>query len=907
MRKNNVITKNKLLLLIAVLSTVIIALPVSYAQSNTGSSLFFVLINAAIVGVILFALQSFLIPQKNPKEQTAVWVAIIAGSLLIAWIYGNDRIIWQGPLAIFFNRYVIVNALLIGTILYFVMQLIPAFNKLYSPEGKTGTTILLFLISIFLALNISPNRWLWELQNVRNAMGFLFANGTGILNPKGGLLVFVSSFVLISFFFNGYLLEKGDKKLNYALALIFAVNLAMPPVNPIRDVIQLGEIFFVLILWNSLKGTVGGDNQIIAFLLAVFLVAWASAALTINAPEHRGIMGNMVCHTPLINCKTGTGTSLTGGGWKSSTIMWTAVIGVFLLFTVGGGIGKKLAGGSTWIILAIIIGLAFLFFGFGLIGKILLILLAPFILIGLIVFGVVKGEKRAKWWDEGLTRLRKEIDNIISRNEFLNRLLGKVAGLRDKTLENELPSKLKELRFHIYTLMNYMLRHDVWYSKSESFKLTVKKIEEEEGRLQELDPIPMFPGNSIKKQIEGNEIKKDESQKPIWTQDEIGMGRPYLVVYRLIELFKSRLEGDLTVYNENREQEEKRSAIESFKEQTQGFQVNIQEVKDRYKSGFERFGRTNVLRSYRRYFLDMYNMYGKYERGYHFAKEDAIPDFYDYEIEKDDGIIKKIKIKDKVYPKDLPTLTLDERRSLMHVQFKNKRHLKTEELELIEKVERYRNFYKNNKFNFEKDGIHLLETTLFGKCLTDRNSIAIDGFPKDKVPYIRFYPPGEMWELYRPVKKGDPIRFNVMFGWASKDWDFAQDDMGKGTYHFFSKKISDYNFIDEEGLLDYSKATFKGPKPLAETAFDLEGLKTLHQFNYWGRRNYYDEQGMNLQTPVGIVNPYPTITLLGLWMFIRSVVKRKVLEPEAQKKFLQEFQMQYEQLDKIEKGGKQSD
>ena len=76
-------SKNKLMWNIVLFLIVIAALPIAYAQNFTGSRLFLILINAAIVGVVLFILQAFLIPKKEPKEQTAVWVAIIVGSLLI--------------------------------------------------------------------------------------------------------------------------------------------------------------------------------------------------------------------------------------------------------------------------------------------------------------------------------------------------------------------------------------------------------------------------------------------------------------------------------------------------------------------------------------------------------------------------------------------------------------------------------------------------------------------------------------------------------------------------------------------------------------------------------------------------------------------------------------------------------
>ena len=96
-------SKNKLLWSIGLFLIIIISIPIAYAQTFFESPIFLILINSLIVGVILFVLQSFLIPQKNPKEQTAVWVAIIVGSLLIGWFFGSQGYIWKLPV---FERFI---------------------------------------------------------------------------------------------------------------------------------------------------------------------------------------------------------------------------------------------------------------------------------------------------------------------------------------------------------------------------------------------------------------------------------------------------------------------------------------------------------------------------------------------------------------------------------------------------------------------------------------------------------------------------------------------------------------------------------------------------------------------------------------------------------------------------------
>ena len=109
----------KLPRIIAILIIAILGLPIAHAQASGGFNWIFVIINAIIVGIILFLLQSFILPNKGDKEKTAVWVIIGLASLVIAFIYGNNTFIWNGPLGIFFNYYVIVNAAIIAGILYF--------------------------------------------------------------------------------------------------------------------------------------------------------------------------------------------------------------------------------------------------------------------------------------------------------------------------------------------------------------------------------------------------------------------------------------------------------------------------------------------------------------------------------------------------------------------------------------------------------------------------------------------------------------------------------------------------------------------------------------------------------------------------------------------------------------------
>src|SRR3989338_8064182 len=142
-------SKNKLAWIFALVLIIIIALPMAYAQIvSAGTKLYYVLINAAIIFVVLFILQSVLIPQKPDKEKTAVWIIVLIASLLLAYLFGQNGFLWaEGqPLAAFFNIKVLVNAVIIGAVLYFVLGLLKVNEKIKSPEGMGGYGILIFLV-----------------------------------------------------------------------------------------------------------------------------------------------------------------------------------------------------------------------------------------------------------------------------------------------------------------------------------------------------------------------------------------------------------------------------------------------------------------------------------------------------------------------------------------------------------------------------------------------------------------------------------------------------------------------------------------------------------------------------------------------------------------------------------------
>ncbi|MEK6909680.1 MAG: hypothetical protein AABW61_01225, partial [Candidatus Aenigmatarchaeota archaeon] len=167
----------------------------------------------------------------------------------------------------------------------------------------------------------------------------------GILNPDPPafrLWTFIAVGTLLAFFFEGYLLKGGaggTHKINYALAIILASNVARAGIS-LSSVVLLGEAIFTIVLAEALKGTAPnvkgfGTN----WILAGFLVGWASAAMTYGT-DYQGWLASFV-GTPLyymgfisadpagaVARPSGTGSWF---GWIGKMGIGALIIGLLLL------------------------------------------------------------------------------------------------------------------------------------------------------------------------------------------------------------------------------------------------------------------------------------------------------------------------------------------------------------------------------------------------------------------------------------------------------------------------------------------------------------------------------------------------------------------------------------------------
>lgn len=279
--------KNKFILILALFLINIITIPIAYAQAATGSRLYLVLINAAIIFVALFILQAFLIPKKPEKERNAVWIIVLLASLLLAYLFGQNGFLWQHPaLARFVSIYVLVNAIVIAAVLYFALGFILRDKVPKSPEGIGGYGILIFLVAMIFAVKLG-NQWVWDQGTIKEFARFFFGNEGILTTNKNRIFVFIGSAVLLSWFFNFVAIGKENTKINYALAIIFAAHMASGP-DPytIDNLKTLLLIVGTWVLGNNLSEKFTGKWKIAGYVIAFVLVYWATSIVeTAATPE----------------------------------------------------------------------------------------------------------------------------------------------------------------------------------------------------------------------------------------------------------------------------------------------------------------------------------------------------------------------------------------------------------------------------------------------------------------------------------------------------------------------------------------------------------------------------------------------------------------------------------------------
>ena len=644
-------SKSRLSWIFALILVIITSLPVAHAQGIGGSRIFFILINAAVVFVVLFILQSFLIPGKDGKEKTSMWVIVILISLVIAFLYGQTGYLWEsGPLAAFFNIKVLVNAAIIGAILYFLLGLLKI--KLNSKEGNAGYGILLFLISAIFAVKLG-NQWIWDQAVLSQFLGYFFGS-EGILNPSGPeyrLWVFIGSFTMLSFFFTGFLLKEGvgaggKNFVSYALAFVMASNMASEGAT-IGAVIVLGEIFFVIMISQALYKTFGGGSRWAlagAIISAIILVGWASAAVTLSAPEYRGYIGEFACATPLLDCEQLAGEvavtaapEVVGGAFETikSFAKWgfgiiiliiVAVIGIFVF---GGETAQKAVGWGSVGIVLLILGTMYLIGGptFLTIGLWMFVPLLLLFLLLFAIFGRERGDQRwsmLKIYGFGpfLLALRK------SNWEPIKKLLERFRSWHNPFISDALPLAFRQMRVELLALMNWQTRLHTYFGKHGLVKKSLKKVEAIEDHFRSTPRTHEDLSYVLDIERLG---EKDKPQAELF-----GWSKNIDLVEDFFKAVKQQVEDEHVI---ERSQEDQ---LTSYNNLVRPNFVNklraMSKSFEQYQTDCKKMGLVHVLRSIKISILDLVTLFGVFKHYYRFAHEDSIFELWEFD---DDSLNKK--------------------------------------------------------------------------------------------------------------------------------------------------------------------------------------------------------------------------------------------------------------------------
>lgn len=475
-------------------------------------------------------------------------------------------------------------------------------------------------------------------------------------------------------------------------------------------------------------------------------------------------------------------------------------------------------------------------------------------------------------------------------------------GKRYPSLPGELEFALKDLRIELYTLMNYLLRHEIYMAKTATTRNTAKKIQVMESpMIGELDEDSRHA--ELIRWIEGGEVLfLDSGGNPLqvitlgpntyrpgdlgyplpWNSrwelqaNQHGIARKSIVIYKLMEQLKEALQTNLREPNQPKRLHETDYITDMKTTFIDKEMKELNTAYGAYGTAVKRFKIHNYVRAYRLYFQDMYNFHGQYVRGYCFAKLETpadpikgtpaipnIPELYEVGISKDYGVERLIDWGNQPGSTFTPT-----------------------------------RIGTGAPAGYEPGTNFLEEVNIFGYSVRRINEIQIGmvapDLPNGHFSIRKFKRDQIVW-----FHKKDLGRWAQILNLSVLDWDFVLKDMEKNQYHLYDRGISDYEQVINRGLVNYRRARFNRLlNPDQDIGFDMESLKNPGFFKYWGKQRYYDESPASPR--MSPANPYPGVSITGLWDFITKVALKHSQNTNAIRMYMNNyFRLQYEFLPPI--------
>lgn len=546
-------------------------------------------------------------------------------------------------------------------------------------------------------------------------------------------------------------------------------------------------------------------------------------------------------------------------------------------------------------------------------------------IVGILFFTFFKGkggegEKKRRWRDipSGLPstvhdiglNIRNRIAGLLEKSPVAKVYLKETLGWSKKKIRKDtFPWKEKET-YLLQTLMNYMLRLEVFGSKRNAVRQRALQVPGLQKKLgvhfslnRYLKQMEMFLGGKRVKIIGEEEdygkeveegIKKlsDEDlqnkkgttadgifDEPITNIGSIKRANEYhsevhgeehmvdksptggLSIYKfVIRAIKILIEEEL-VPNKLREEAPRASAKlatdihDRIKPDLleKDFSAEIEEDLKKFKTYFDKYQRIKQVRGVAQEQLDQYLMYGDFKHIYSFVRPNAEVGYYD---------IKDVK------PLDSDNLIGVGTNKWEIVTSKELEYTKKagSDIKVIDKEQTTVYQQADTDGIFLEDKNIIVNARKIGKSLDEIKKELREKTGKSEVRKV------DIWRYTQGHEKDYTImdvgNFAPIMSGLKTAWKAFIDDLEHGKYHPNSKTYNDYR-IAWDKYKDYKYEHVKnevvGERGEDRPVFDMEALKDPGNFHYWGRKNYWEGEGTINKKPE---NPYPGLSTLGLSEFV---------------------------------------
>ena len=262
------------------------------------------------------------------------------------------------------------------------------------------------------------------------------------------------------------------------------------------------------------------------------------------------------------------------------------------------------------------------------------------------------------------------------------------------------------------------------------------------------------------------------------------------------------------------------------------------------KTSLLRYGLSQFRDSIRWVMLEINNKNGWYRHPYKFASLDARPWIVEAELKRDN----KGKIKGTG--------------------------------RIVSRTRKMENIDVKKKGDYGEVEKYLWEVDNTGRFSDDINSIMIEG--KDLNGEIG----NRNTVFFRKIDAEDVYQGDELKQIASnitQEWTFFKDDFISGYLHPLSHTWKDYQEAHERKDWGYKNLKkISTPQKGADGAFDREALKDPGNFQYRGKKVYYDQNEDELREEEPR-NYYPAISILGLTDYLIDLITKQLKEEEEMK------------------------